>query len=144
MKIIYVHCGEETNISDPRSCKHYWTSNWNKTCKKFRPVRDLNPWPLQYRCSTLPTELTSQLGADHYVRPELHLCSRIDFQTNAQEAQAQHAFNALTIAPNGEGLTISNASELTYLTLPLGVVQFCISLVGLQTELDSTQSYHHY
>ena len=72
------------------------------------------------------------------------LCSRIDFQTNAQEAQAQHAFNALTIAPSGEGLTISNASKLTYLTLPLGVVQFCISLVGLQTELDSTQSYHHH
>ena len=31
--------------------------------KKFRPVRDLNPWPLRYRCSALPTELTSQLGA---------------------------------------------------------------------------------
>ena len=29
--------------------------------KKFRPVRDLNPWPLRYRCSALPTELTSQL-----------------------------------------------------------------------------------
>ena len=98
----------------------------------------------RYRCSALPTELTSQLGADHYVRPELHLCSRIDFQTNAQEAQAQHAFNALTIAPSGEGLKISNASKLTYLTLPLGVVQFFISLVGLQTELDSTQSYHHH
>ena len=24
---------------------------------------DLNPWPLRYRCSVLPTELTSQLGA---------------------------------------------------------------------------------
>ena len=23
MKIIYVHCGEETNISDPRSYEHY-------------------------------------------------------------------------------------------------------------------------
>ena len=28
MKIIYVHCGEETNIRDPRSYKHYWTSSW--------------------------------------------------------------------------------------------------------------------
>ena len=34
--------------------------------KKFRPVRDLNPWPLRYRCSVLPTELTSQLG-EHYL-----------------------------------------------------------------------------
>ena len=37
MKIIYVHCGEETNIRDPRSYEHYWTSSWNKTWKKFRP-----------------------------------------------------------------------------------------------------------
>ena len=26
----------------------------------------MNPWPLWYWCSTLPTELTSQLGAGHY------------------------------------------------------------------------------
>ena len=38
--------------------------------KKFRPVRDLNPWPLQYRCSALPVELTSQLEAGHYVGSE--------------------------------------------------------------------------
>ena len=37
-----------------------------KSKKKFRPVRDLNPWPLWYWCGTLPTELTSQLGAGHY------------------------------------------------------------------------------
>ena len=37
----------------------------NKAWKKFRSVRDLNPWPL--RCSALPTELTSQLGPGHYV-----------------------------------------------------------------------------
>ena len=35
--------------------------------QKFRPVRDLNPRPLRYWCSTLPTELTSQLGAGHEV-----------------------------------------------------------------------------
>ena len=67
MKIMYVHCGEETNIRDPRSPGHYWTSSWNKTWKNLRPVRDLNPWPLRYRCSALPTEPTSQLGADDYV-----------------------------------------------------------------------------
>ena len=37
---------------------------------KFRPVRDLNPWPLRYRCSALPTELTSQLGAGYCVGSE--------------------------------------------------------------------------
>ena len=67
MKIMYVHCGEETNIRDPRRYGHYWTSSWNKTWKNLRPVRDLNPWPLRYRCSALPTEPTSQLGADDYV-----------------------------------------------------------------------------
>ena len=50
-----------TNIRDPHSYEHYWTSSWNKTWKKFRPVWDLNPWPLQDCCSILPTELTSQL-----------------------------------------------------------------------------------
>ena len=50
------------NIGDPCSYEHYWTSSWNKAWKKFRPVRDLNPWPSRYQCSTLPTELTSQLG----------------------------------------------------------------------------------
>ena len=67
LKIIFVHCGEETYINDPRSYEHYCTSSWNKTWKKFRPIRDLNPWPLRHRCSALPTELTSQLGAGHYV-----------------------------------------------------------------------------
>ena len=34
----------------------------NRTRKKLKSVRDLNPWPLQYRCSALLIELTSQLG----------------------------------------------------------------------------------
>ena len=59
MKFIYLHCGEETKLRDPRS--------W----KKFRPIWDLNPWPLRYRCSALPTELTSQLGAGQCVGSKL-------------------------------------------------------------------------
>ena len=39
----------------------------NRTWKKFRPVRDLNSWPLRYRCSALPIELTSQLGAGQWI-----------------------------------------------------------------------------
>ena len=54
----------ESNIC---SNKHYLSSSENKAWKKFRPVWDLNPWPLWYQCSALPTELTSQLGAGHYV-----------------------------------------------------------------------------
>ena len=59
-----------TDISNPCSYEHYWTSSWNKTWKKFRPIWDLNPWPLWYQCSALPTKLTSQLGAGHNVGPE--------------------------------------------------------------------------
>ena len=55
------------NESDPRSNVHYLGSRESKAWKKFRPVRDLNPRPLPYRCSALPTELTSQLGAGHDV-----------------------------------------------------------------------------
>ena len=36
MKFIYVHCDEETNIRDPRSLEHYWTSSWNETWKKIQ------------------------------------------------------------------------------------------------------------
>ena len=39
-------------------------SNENKAWKKFSLVGDFHPWPLQYRCSALPTEPTSQLGAN--------------------------------------------------------------------------------
>ena len=45
---------------------YYLTSSENKAWKKFRPVQDLTH-DLCNTGSTLPTELTSQLGADHYV-----------------------------------------------------------------------------
>ena len=47
--------------------RHDWSSHlytrkavvkW-KPAKKFRPERDSSPWPLRYRCSALPTELSS-------------------------------------------------------------------------------------
>ena len=41
MKIIYVHCGGETNIRDPRSYKNKTELVVeNKTWQKFRPVRN--------------------------------------------------------------------------------------------------------
>ena len=43
------------------------SSSEKEARKKFRPERDLNPRPLRYRCSALPSELTSQLGAGHCV-----------------------------------------------------------------------------
>ena len=55
-------------ISDPRSYEHYRTSSWYKTWKNSGPY--LNPWPLRYRCSALPTGLTSQLGARYYFDPK--------------------------------------------------------------------------
>ena len=53
---------KDVNESDPRSNVHYLGSSENKAWKKFKPVLDLNLWPLRYQCSTLPTELTSQLS----------------------------------------------------------------------------------
>ena len=47
--------------------EHYLSSSENMAWKKFRSVQDLNPWPLWYLCSALPTELTSQLGAGCHV-----------------------------------------------------------------------------
>ena len=46
MKIRYVHSGEETNIRNPRSYKHYWTSSrYLDTCAKRR-VEITLPSPL--------------------------------------------------------------------------------------------------
>ena len=56
--------------SDPCSYEHYSISSENKAWKKIRPVRDLNPWPLRYRCSAPPANITSQLGAASYVDSE--------------------------------------------------------------------------
>ena len=54
MKIMYVHCGWiKKHKIDPHSYEHYWTSTSNKAWKKFRPVRDLNPWPLRYLCTRI-------------------------------------------------------------------------------------------
>ena len=39
---------KDVNESDPRSNVHYLSSSENKAWKKFRPVRDLNP----YLCNT--------------------------------------------------------------------------------------------
>ena len=40
------------NIRDLRSNENYCSSSENKT-RKFRPVWDVNQWPLRYRCSAL-------------------------------------------------------------------------------------------
>ena len=54
---------KDANESDPRSNVHYLGSSENKAWKKFRPVRDLNPWPLRYRCSGIaPRYLVFQLS----------------------------------------------------------------------------------
>ena len=38
-----MQCGEETNIRDPRSYEHYWTSSWNKTWIGIAKVMGSNP-----------------------------------------------------------------------------------------------------
>ena len=51
--------GKDMNESDPQGNVHYLNSSENEAWKKFRPVQDLNSWPLRYWCNTLPTELTN-------------------------------------------------------------------------------------
>ena len=73
--------------NDLHSNEHFLSSSDKKGWNKFRPVQDLNPWPLQYQCSALPTELTSQLGAGHFVAMYLfsdrsHLMSRYCYSKN--------------------------------------------------------------
>ena len=52
--------------NDLCSNEHYFSNSKIKASKKKdRFVQALNSWPLRYRCSTLPTELISQLEAGH-------------------------------------------------------------------------------
>ena len=82
MKMIYVDCGLRNKYeSDIRSNENYLNGSEKKGVKKkFRPVRglyrDFNPGPLRYRCSALPTEITSQLGNVLY---EVFITAKIAF-----------------------------------------------------------------
>ena len=53
------------DVIDRRSYTHNLKMKFKP--EKSRPEQDLNPWPLWYWCSALPTELSSQLGAIHIV-----------------------------------------------------------------------------
>ena len=53
-------------VIDRRSYAHNLSSYEIKDRKKFRPEWDSNPRPMRYRCSALPTELSSHLGAVHF------------------------------------------------------------------------------
>ena len=60
MKIIYVHRGEETNIGDPRTYEHHWTSSWIKTWKiqartGFEPMTSAIPVQRSTNWANKPT-----------------------------------------------------------------------------------------
>ena len=65
--------GLSENESDCCSYEQYFSSSEYRAWKKFRPVWDLNPWPLCYQCSALPTALMSPLGAGLNVGSKLCL-----------------------------------------------------------------------
>ena len=46
----------------------YISSGETKAWQKFRPVQDLNLWPLKYCCNALLAELTSQLRAEIWIK----------------------------------------------------------------------------
>ena len=52
--------------------------------ENIRLERDSNPWPLRYRCTALPTELSSQVGAGfHHLRVyyEVTKCAAHDWSS---------------------------------------------------------------
>ena len=72
MKNIYVNCGVKNYLKeDHRSCICNSIMQLRKegkpAKKKFRLVRDSNPWHLRYWRSALPIKLTSQLGAGRWI-----------------------------------------------------------------------------
>ena len=62
MKIIYKNYGVKNYMKEGhRSYRRNFCSCRKKAWKKFRLVRDSNPWPLRYLCSALPIGLLAQL-----------------------------------------------------------------------------------
>lgn len=58
-EIPYLNCWlNHEDVSAHHSYEHYLSNSENEGWKIFRIM---NPWPVQYRCSTLPTEITSNL-----------------------------------------------------------------------------------
>ena len=67
-KIICFNCGETfEGMIYHRSYAHNLSSCEIKAWKKFRPEWDSNSWPLKYRCSAVPTKLSSHLRASHVI-----------------------------------------------------------------------------
>ena len=67
---------------DHRSSIHNLSRCEIKARKKFRLERDSNPWLLRYRCSALPTELSSQLVAGHVVSSGVIYPQMVKIQVN--------------------------------------------------------------
>ena len=66
-KIIYLNCGERSkNMTDHRSYTHNLSSCEIKACKKIQAWTGFKPMTSAIRCSALPTELSSHLGAGHW------------------------------------------------------------------------------
>lgn len=57
MKIVYLNCGLKNEcVIHHHSYEHLSSSSENKGRKKFRLVRESNPWPQDYSCSALHQE----------------------------------------------------------------------------------------
>ena len=71
-----INCMRMLYGNDTRTYELYFSGSENKAWKKFRPVRDLNPWPLRYQCSALRYrrvhELSNPVRAWIFYRPYIH------------------------------------------------------------------------
>ena len=86
-RIIYLNCEKDMKTWSIIGVIH----NLNAVVK-LKPEKylgfeqDSNPWPLRYRCSVLPTEISSQLRAGHV------LSSRISSQREFNSVFAEASF----------------------------------------------------
>ena len=65
------------NESDPRRNVHHLSSSENKAWKKFRPVRDLNPWPLRIPVQCFTNWANKPTGS--WSLSWFHITARITF-----------------------------------------------------------------
>ena len=104
----------------------FWTyhsfPSYKGTKIKFGPEWGLNPWPLRYRRSNLPTEPISQLGAGHQA---VHI---YDF----------HIFMVIYSSPHGLYRTKIMTSSQLACSLPVGLLALLVEhCTGIAEVMDS-------
>ena len=144
------------NESDPRSNVHYLGSSENKAWKKFRLVRDLNPWPLRYRCSACTLLCNVHCIYNHFGlrraksmnQSDSFLDSLLDSFVMISQKSCIGDFRSYSSDSVISGLpNVEKNAILPCLAIPSAFILFLLSVLSIvnwQTEWDLEAKENHF